>query len=78
MRPRVEEILEEVRERLDAALAGVALAHQDQGRGAVGNLGGVGGRHGAVLAKSRPQRRDFPDVAAVRFFVLVEHVFFTP
>ena len=57
---------------LEAEPVGDALAGEDQGRGAVGDRGGVGGGDGAVLGEGGLERRDFGGVALGGLLVLVD------
>ena len=52
----------------------LAGSHQNHGGRTVGNFRGIGGGYRAVLFEGRSQGGDFPDVAAVWFFIFVKNV----
>jgi len=56
-------------QRLQAQCIGLALLHQHQCRGAVGNRAGVGGGHRAVFGECRLQLRNFFDVGIARLLI---------
>ncbi|MNS50666.1 hypothetical protein D3C72_833200 [compost metagenome] len=66
---RMGGMADDARQRLQAACRGIFFGQQDHGSGAIGNAGGTGGGHAAVLLEGRAQGRDLGDVRTAGLLV---------